>query len=330
MVLPAHISARQPSQPHHQTLPDLANYQIPLRQPISQNDEQIPSLYQAYPTHFGGNLPYSPQQYHPTPAVHSFNELLSIYYNLSSDQVPNKSNPRTVLDPLSDIQRREREIEKERDYREHELRMEYEKRLEEFEADFKLKEQELEKEKLHQEKRMIADREREIEDDRKQMLKAAFGTEDLSLGEEDFVSEDDGNYEDSFVDDEDESDFDEPEGSDWEIDRLLPHKSQRHRESRYTYPSERHYKPQKGRKPYRNTSDEENGSSDDEEEDHHHHGHHHHKSKHHHKKSKKEKGHHHKHHHNEIDADFLQSNQMVMLDWEEVNSGAITGVQAEV
>ena len=55
------------------------------------------------------------------------------------------SNP----DPLADIKRREREIEKERDYREHELRMEYEKRLEEFEADFRIKEQELEKEKLH-------------------------------------------------------------------------------------------------------------------------------------------------------------------------------------
>ena len=39
-----------------------------------------------------------------------------------------------------DIKRREREIQKERDYREHELRMEYEKRLEEFEADYRLKE----------------------------------------------------------------------------------------------------------------------------------------------------------------------------------------------
>ena len=48
--------------------------------------------------------------------------------------------------------------------------MEYEKRLEEFEADFRIKEQELEKEKLAQEKRLIAEREREIDADRKRML----------------------------------------------------------------------------------------------------------------------------------------------------------------
>ena len=42
-------------------------------------------------------------------------------------------------DPLADIRRREKEILKEREYREHELRMEYEKRLEEFEADYRLK-----------------------------------------------------------------------------------------------------------------------------------------------------------------------------------------------
>jgi len=45
--------------------------------------------------------------------------------------------------------------------------MEYEKRLEEFEADFRIKEQELEKEKLAQEKRLITEREREIDEDRK-------------------------------------------------------------------------------------------------------------------------------------------------------------------
>lgn len=79
------------------------------------------------------------QEVNPVPVspVHTFNEMPSIYQNLAHRQVPNAgTNP----DPLADIKRREREIEKERDYREHELRMEYEKRLEEFEADFRLKE----------------------------------------------------------------------------------------------------------------------------------------------------------------------------------------------
>ena len=45
--------------------------------------------------------------------------------------------------------------------------MEYEKRLEEFEADYKLKDQELEREKLYQEKLLIEEREREIDHERK-------------------------------------------------------------------------------------------------------------------------------------------------------------------
>ena len=55
--------------------------------------------------------------------------------------------------------------------------MEYEKRLEEFEADYRLKDQELEKEKLYQEKRLIEEREHEIDLERARVLEEAFGTD---------------------------------------------------------------------------------------------------------------------------------------------------------
>jgi hypothetical protein len=91
------------------------------------DDEELPPPAHVHPVH--AHLPGSP--------IHTFNEMQEVYQNLASRQVPNGSQPQ---DPLADIKRREREIQKERDYREHELRMEYEKRLEEFEADYRLKE----------------------------------------------------------------------------------------------------------------------------------------------------------------------------------------------
>ena len=92
-----------------------------------------------YPAHVGGDLPDTLPLHHRTMPVdvHSFNEMPSIYQTLANRQVPNVPKPRKpVYDPLADITKRESEIRKERDLREHELRMEYEKRLEEFEADF--------------------------------------------------------------------------------------------------------------------------------------------------------------------------------------------------
>ena len=122
MILPEAISARE----------------VYLPEPIMPRGATPVSLKEKNDEQMLNPLPMSP--------VHTFNEMPNIYQNLAYRQVPNAgTNP----DPLADIKRREREIEKERDYREHELRMEYEKRLEEFEADFKIKEQELEREKLH-------------------------------------------------------------------------------------------------------------------------------------------------------------------------------------
>ena len=218
--------------------------------------------------------------------------------------------------------------------------MEYEKRLEEFEADFRLKEQELEKEKLTREKHLIAEREKEIEDDRKRMLEQAFGTDDISLGDEGYGHEMDGLDDDSYGEVEDNYsdsyEFESSENADevaevnWELDLVPKKKSKsklpaphKRKEHRYTYPSERDYKPLKNHRHYRNDSD------DDEDEDDHHH---HHKSKHHHKKKKHhshdsseekhrhdhhshhdhdhhhKKDKHHHHHHNEIDP--------VLLEWE--------------
>ena len=182
MILPETVSAREVYLPE----PPIVHTLIPRGTPISlseTNEEQ-------------GSRPLPPSP------IHTFNEMPSLYQNLVSRQVPNVgTNP----DPLADIKRREREIEKERDYREHELRMEYEKRLEEFEADYRIKEQELEKEKLSQEKRLIAEREREIDADRKRMLEEAFGTDQVDLGASEYGEEEQdaiyGDVEDNWSDD---------------------------------------------------------------------------------------------------------------------------------
>ena len=60
--------------------------------------------------------------------------------------------------------------------------MEYEKRLEEFEADYRLKEHELEKERLYIDRLLIAEREKEIDHERKELLHQAFGTDGTELG----------------------------------------------------------------------------------------------------------------------------------------------------
>ena len=61
--------------------------------------------------------------------------------------------------------------------------MEYEKRLEEFEADYRLKEHELEKERLYIDRLLIAEREKEIDHERKELLHQAFGTDGTELGD---------------------------------------------------------------------------------------------------------------------------------------------------
>ena len=130
---------------------------------------------------------------------------------------------------------------------------------------------------------------------------------------------------------------------DWEFDLVPKRKEKRsspklstpahhkHKESRYTYPSERNYKPMKNHRHYHNHSDDEDESNDghnhhhtskrhhetkhkkkhhshsddskSEEKHHHHHEKHHDSHEHHHKKEK------HHHHHNEIDPEFVQYNQ---------------------
>jgi len=196
---------------------------------------------------------------------------------------------------------------------------------------------------------MIKDREHEIEEERKETLKRAFGTEDISLGEDSFgeeeqaadsLSEED-DYSAHYSDDYDGYDSSEniedivhevewdlaKEFSKQHADGFQPKKrSHRHREERYTYPSEREYRPLKRR--HRNQDSEDENSSDE------HRHHHHHKSKHRHsKKEKRDKDHHHEHHshkkdkhshhHNQIDPDLIerQSNQIVVLDWEDVDNG---------
>ena len=82
------------------------------------------------------------------------------------------------LDPMTDIKRRERFLQKERFAREQELQREYEQRLQEFELDFQERERELEKEKLYQERRLIAEREHELELERQEARRRHRGAED--------------------------------------------------------------------------------------------------------------------------------------------------------
>ena len=171
---------------------------------------------------------------------------------------------------------------------------------------------------------MIAEREKEIDADRKRVLEEAFGTDAIDLGaqQSDYGAEDaDDEYGDqaNWSEESYEPESSENDGNvelDWDLE-LMPKRREKTRakESHHKWAPEREHKPHKS---HRHQVD---NSSDDENHSHHHSSKHHHKkhSSHksksaHKKKSKHHKKHHekkshkkHHHHRNEVEFDLSDS-----------------------